>query len=311
MSDITNTTNDVSASQVKYIGVSRAQLTEKNLAVLEGVSENARVIQEIINDTLAGKGTIADGCRKAGIDYKLFFYYTKRIVQIRPGDIDFKGGFRSVASATERIYSTVFGVDLADVDSCMPYDADAALEYVLAQMTPVQATIVRSRANDGKLREIGEELGLTGERVRQIEAAMYQRMRQPSMSLILKYGLSVIEEAKKQVLEEKRAAVAACLAECGGKLPKLDPSVLAMVNSENHARELNTKEDGSDGILLLEDMGFSTRAYNCCVRLGITCSEDFRLITLRKLRHTIGIGKSTFDEIVTKVNACGITLKKK
>ena len=308
MPDIAETTNDMPV--VKYLGVSRANFSEKNLAVLEGVSENARVIQEIINDTLAGKGTIADGCRKAGIDYKLFFYYVKRIVQIRPDDIDFKGGFRSVVSATERIYSTVFGVDLVDVDRCMPYDADAALEYVLSQMTPMQAAIVLSRANDVKLKEIGEELGLTGERVRQIEAAMYQRMRQPSMNLILRYGLSVIEEARSQVLEAKRAAVAACLAESGGKPPKLDPAALALIGAESCTHDPNNEGSDTGGVLLLEDMGFSTRAYNCCVRLGITCSEDFRLITIRKLKYTIGIGKSTLNEIIEKVNACGITINK-
>lgn len=63
------------------------------------------------------------------------------------------------------------------LDHILRRDAVAAVQWALGQLNPRSAHIVRQRMDDQTLETIGNELGLTRERVRQLEKIAMDRLR--------------------------------------------------------------------------------------------------------------------------------------
>lgn len=90
-----------------------------------------------------------------------------------------------------------FGDLLADEESLTPVEAvahnllTAELEQALGSLTPREERILRLRygLNDGRvhtLEEVGEKMGYTRERIRQLEAGALRKLRHPSRSRTLR-----------------------------------------------------------------------------------------------------------------------------
>lgn len=58
-------------------------------------------------------------------------------------------------------------------------------------------------------------------------------------------------------------------------------------------------------------MGLSIRPYNCLKRAGINYLGDLANITEEQFRKTRNLGKSSFEEIVAKMQEFGISFKTK
>ena len=160
-----------------------------------------------------------------------------------------------------------------------PADFDGSLEYVLHTLTERERRVLDFRYKDGlTFEEIGKRECVTRERIRQIHAKSFRKLRHPERLNYLKYGVSGVISLKAEIVRE--AALAS--------LPKPDKL-----------------ED-----ITLEELGLSVRSYNCLKRAGVNTLRDVSEMTFDELCYVRNIGKKSVDEICAVLTKYGIRLKK-
>ena len=80
---------------------------------------------------------------------------------------------------------------LQPLDAAMSHELADCVRHALAGLDPQQARVLRARYGidtgyERTLADVGRELGVSGERVRQIEAAALERLRKPTRAAMLK-----------------------------------------------------------------------------------------------------------------------------
>ena len=159
-----------------------------------------------------------------------------------------------------------------------PGDFDGSLEYVLHSLTERERRVLDFRYKDGlTYEEIGKRFCVTRERIRQIHAKSFRKLRHPGRLNYLKYGVSGV--IARQTESAREAALAS--------LPKPDKP-----------------ED-----ITLEELELSVRSYNCLKRAGMNTLHDVAEMTLDDLCHVRNLGKKSVDEICAVLTKYGITLK--
>ena len=160
-----------------------------------------------------------------------------------------------------------------------PADFDGSLEYVLHSLTERERRVLDFRYKDGLTFEaIGKRECVTRERIRQIHAKSFRKLRHPNRLNYLKYGVSGVIARKTENARE--AALAS--------LPKPDKP-----------------ED-----ITLEELELSVRSYNCLKRAGMNTLREVSEMTFDELCHVRNLGKRSIDEICAALTNYGIKLKK-
>lgn len=161
-----------------------------------------------------------------------------------------------------------------------PADFDGSLEYVLHLLTERERRVLDFRYKDGlTFEEIGNHFCVTRERIRQIHAKSFRKLRHPGRLNYLKYGVSGV--IARQTESAREAALAS--------LPKLD------IKPED---------------ITLEELELSVRSYNCLKRAGINTLRDVAEMTFDELCHVRNLGKKSVDEICAVLTGYGIRLRK-
>lgn len=142
------------------------------------------------------------------------------------------------------------------------------------------------------LKESSEKLGVSAERVREIEAKILRKLRHPVRRHAVAYGLeqlNIIEDAKKEIeeLNEKIFNLQSIYDDLMEKLKGY--AIQDYIKVQNQAK------------ITLEDIGdkLSTRAYNILKRAGFENLYDLNGKTRRQLLRIRNMGKTTLDEIVS------------
>ena len=160
-----------------------------------------------------------------------------------------------------------------------PGDFDGSLEYVLHTLTERERRVLDFRYKDGlTFEEIGKRECVTRERIRQIHAKSFRKLRHPERLNYLKYGVSGV--IARQTENAREVALAS--------LPKQDKP-----------------ED-----ITLEELELSVRSYNCLKRAGMNTLHDVAEMTFDELCNVRNLGKRSIDEICTALTNFGIRLKK-
>lgn len=160
-----------------------------------------------------------------------------------------------------------------------PADFDGSLEYVLHTLTERERRVLDFRYKDSLTFEaIGKRECVTRERIRQIHAKSFRKLRHPERLNYLKYGVSGV--IARQTESAREVALAS--------LPKQDKP-----------------ED-----ITLEELELSVRSYNCLKRAGMNTLHDVAEMTFDELCHVRNIGKKSVDEICAVLTNFGIRLKK-
>ena len=159
-----------------------------------------------------------------------------------------------------------------------PGDFDGSLEYVLHTLTERERRVLDFRYKDSLTFEaIGKRECVTRERIRQIHAKSFRKLRHPERLNYLKYGVSGV--IARQTESAREAALAS--------LPKPDKP-----------------ED-----IPLEELELSVRSYNCLKRAGVDNLADIAALTQDELSQVKNLGKKSVDEICAVLTKHGITLK--
>ena len=175
-----------------------------------------------------------------------------------------------------------------------PADVAIAVEFVLLGLTEKERKILHSRyINRMTLQAIGEEMGVTYERIRQILSEVRFKLRHPSRSSILKNGIAgTIELAKQQGYD------AGYVKGCEDGFAKGFAAAKAELAGEKHY------ERPSDA-WPIEDLNLSVRAYNCLVRANIRTVQQISVMSYDDLYRIRNMGLKSLNEIVQKMADLG------
>lgn len=156
-----------------------------------------------------------------------------------------------------------------------PADFVASVEYVLYSMPDQRdAEILRMRyKKDMSYTEIGETLGISGERVRQIVIKCLRYLRKPAQLRFLEYGVyGVVRKLQVQVWD------------------------LETQSSENVPR----LDDAPLGALRLRP-----RTYNCLLRADLKTIADVLKLSAAELLSIRSLGVKALEEIVDALEGQG------
>lgn len=179
-------------------------------------------------------------------------------------------------------------------------EAELLLAMCMSNMTEREKDIVMRRYYHQKtLKEVGEEIGVKQERVRQIEAKGVRKMRNPHCEYIMLHGIK--EYINKRVNEKADAMVKTMKEELENEYRvKMANAVIADNQSRRDivAKLLSTS---------VEEMDLTVRSYNCLKRAGVnSVGELIKMFPTYERLYTIrNLGRKSLEEVVEKVQGYG------
>lgn len=174
----------------------------------------------------------------------------------------------------------------------LPVDKDVrdGIDYVLSKLTERERQVIKFRYEDMMtLGDVGRELSLTNERIRQIEAKALRKMRQPINAGYLLYGIHGygIRMRRNAAERELRKATEA---ERRAKELYAEAEKLTGEGKKQAAMKLYTEEEIAD--TTIDELELSVRSYNALKRNGISTVLELRNLiekdgedALKKIRN--------------------------
>lgn len=296
---------------------------EKRMEVYRHAMEMARKISRVADRILAGE-TETTACLMEGVDKSWMRRFIRGDISIKKGD-ETGSGIVEVDRNDWASWQDLFLEDLTGREYYAPPGFNSIYEKCVAEACNVtEREVLRLRFQEGlTLRETGERIGKSQERVRQVESKALRVLRHPRYRLRLAYGpeyTKAVEEAEDaqaaydkarlakmaELVEERKAAVLVCRDRCAEANRKMaEPYAEAAKEQEGRP----SLEDVLDEIPL-ENMGLSVRAYNALTRHRVwtkggesVYKEPVRTVgQLSRLTHEDlcvirNLGKRSVDEI--------------
>ena len=150
-------------------------------------------------------------------------------------------------------------------------DQIVGLEYALSQLTERERQILSMRYQERKtLKQIGEVIGVTGERIRSQEHRGIYRLRKPPLLGYIKYGKAAYEK----LIDEKKAKKEKEYNERGFNIP-------------------------------LEELDFTVRAFNNLKKIGCDTVADIVDLSEEKILSVNSLGVKARIEIAQKLETLG------
>lgn len=167
----------------------------------------------------------------------------------------------------ERLYKIVF-CDQENPELPCVDDLEESFDYVISGLSEKEQRVIELRYKNRKtLKEVGDDLGVSRERIRQIEARMFRKLRSPSRTKYLMYGINGVNERDEKLKQER----------------------------------LNSFEQMPNRSV--DDYNLSVRAFNCLHRKGLKTRDDVLKYIAENgsLLNIRCIGKITNQEIYDKL----------
>ncbi len=188
-----------------------------------------------------------------------------------------------------------------------PSDFEASLAYVLATLPERTAFCVTERYKNGKTyKEIGDEIGLTRERVRQIIAKALHQLAHHTRRIYLELGVQgVIERkvylARNAEFDDRLDAVVELLTDIAGRIKDMSDgemvSAMAKYSNERFSKQRQ---------IPLEQLDLSVRSFNHLSRAGMHTVGDVLDTPTYDLMKVRNLGKKSLDEIKDKIHSMGL-----
>ena len=221
----------------------------------------------------------------------------------------------------------IFGIETREKGLC--FYSSKGLQKALEELTEREKNIIESiyGLNEGKtpttFKNVGREIGVTGGRVSTIVKHVCRKLRHPVKRRKIETFSGIednecLTDKERQQIEEIKKNIQlqnGDLHENLGKLKEIQEQLRTRTieNKKNEEKKTITekKKEEDEEVVYVEDLGLSIRPYNCLKRAGINYLGDLANITEEQFRKTRNLGKSSFEEIVAKMQEFGISFKTK
>ncbi len=176
------------------------------------------------------------------------------------------------------------------------------LEEVLSKLNERERTIILSYYSEGRtLQELGDQLGISRERVRQIKEKRVKRLRNRTVVRYVLEGLSFMQEYF-DLIRGLEGRIDELTAENERLKRQLSGETEETVAEKGDKEELDR--------IALESMGFSVRAFDVLFMHDYRTAGDFVGKTENDIRGLHGVGEETFEDICRVLEKYGISLGK-
>ena len=227
----------------------------------------------------------------------------------------------------DNLYRDLFGIQRREKG--VFFYSSKGLQKALEELRERDKSVIESiyGLKEGKapatLENIGRELGITGGGVSTRKLKTLRKLRNPSR--VRKNGITFKLEGDKYLTDKERQQIEEIkkniqlqngdLHENLGKLKEIQEQLRTRTMKNKNSEEKKTitekKKEEDEEVVYVEDLGLSIRPYNCLKRAGINYLGDLANITEEQFRKTRNLGKSSFEEIVAKMQEFGISFKTK
>lgn len=172
------------------------------------------------------------------------------------------------------------------------------------------------------LENVGRELGITGRGVSPIKIKALRKLRNPARDRKNKITIELegdeyLTDKEGQLIEKIKKNIQlqnGNFSENLGKLKEIQEKARTRKKNKKKEEErtiIEKKGEEENERLDVGDLGLAIRTYNCLKRAGINYLDDLANMTEEQLRKGRNLGKSSFEEIVAKMQEFGISFKTK
>lgn len=186
-----------------------------------------------------------------------------------------------------------------------PADIDGTVDYVISRFDDRVQRIIVGRYKEGKSHEqLGNEFGVTRERIRQIETMALRRMRHPKCRDLLSMGIA---EYIAQIRISAAESSANKQISAATEVIKIVADRLSKITGDDEFTVMFTKQEiESRKNLELYDIGLSMRSRNVLYRAGIKTVGD--ILDYGDLRTIKNMGERSIEDITRKIRELGFEI---
>lgn len=183
----------------------------------------------------------------------------------------------------------------------IPENVEERIKEAIKELSIREREVIKLRGICGLTHEeTGKRLGVTRERIRQIEAKAIRKLRHPSRYKKLVYGdlhTSIDEQMEKAYKEEKEKIIGNLTARYNNKLnDDMANFALSIVENVLESKDIPIPNDPLDDDI--SELDLSVRSYNCLVRYGAKTIRDVANMTMDDFYRVRNLGRKSTDEII-------------
>lgn len=174
------------------------------------------------------------------------------------------------------------------------------IETGLKTLTDREQLVLEYRYKDRQtLEQVGKLLGLTRERIRQIEAKALRKLRHPTRLATMKaYSYEDMTRGNEERNE---------LREQNKLLEKAIKLYTKKEITKDQLEEMAKKVDVNN--VSIDELDLSIRSYNCLKRRGVDTLGELLELTYAELSQVRNLGAKSREEVMRKLQGLNLTLK--
>lgn len=208
--------------------------------------------------------------------------------------------------------ATIFPINLMldifyEENKCgnFPADLEGTIWYIISRFDKRVQEVIIGRYKDGKSYEqLGSELGVTRERIRQIETRAIRQMRNPKCRALLSTGIA---EYISQIRITAAESSANKQISAATEVIKIVADRLSKITGDDEISVMMKKKQMNSHLALeIGDLELSVRTYNSLSRAGLRTVED--ILNCGDLSRVRNLGQRSLAEITQKIRNLGFEI---